>query len=107
MLAAELETTVNALVRKLGPDQILLDDIGMRCCTRTTAHAVIAEQAARQDRQREIDAANAAVTAEAAERAKVEMAALTAGGPIEYELDDGRAEAPSGYALADLMRRDR
>lgn len=51
-LAMELETTVSALARQLGED-VVLDDIGMRCCTRATAHAVIAEQQAREAAQRE------------------------------------------------------
>src|SRR4051812_16820178 len=66
MLAVELNTTVDALVRKIGDDQIVLDDIGLRCITRQAAHAVIAEQAVRQARQRELDAANAVLSAKVA-----------------------------------------
>lgn len=54
-LAMELDTTVAALARQLGED-VALDDIGMRCVTRATAHAVIAEQHAREAAQREREA---------------------------------------------------
>lgn len=52
VLALELDSTVKAVANKLGTDDIILDDIGMRCCTRTAAHMLITERNTRETEQR-------------------------------------------------------
>lgn len=53
VLAAELDTTVAELARRLGPDAVFLDGIGLRCTTEAQAAALIAERQARQAAARE------------------------------------------------------
>lgn len=55
-LALELNTTVEDLARRLGDDEIVLDDIGLRCCTRTSGHALIVQKNARDQAQRDREA---------------------------------------------------
>ncbi|RFZ44336.1 hypothetical protein MSS4_04077 [Mycobacterium marinum] len=72
-LALELNTTVEDLARQLGDDEIILDDIGLRCCTRATAHAAIAKHAAREAAQRDREAKMRANLREQGERATREQ----------------------------------
>lgn len=53
VIAAELEVTVTELTRRLGPDAVFLDGIGLRCTTEAQAAALIAERQARQAAARE------------------------------------------------------
>ncbi|MDQ1306112.1 MAG: hypothetical protein QG671_1944 [Actinomycetota bacterium] len=53
VLAAELDTTVAELARRLGPDAVFLDGIGLRCTTEAQAAAVITERDARLARERQ------------------------------------------------------
>ncbi|WP_142926965.1 hypothetical protein [Mycobacterium marinum] len=55
-LALELNATVDDLARQLGDDEIVLDDIGLRCCTRTSGHALIVQKNARDQAQRDREA---------------------------------------------------
>lgn len=52
VLAAELNGyTINTLIKKLG-DDVILDDIGMRCTTRSAARALIAKRNASKAEQK-------------------------------------------------------
>lgn len=96
LLAAELNVTVDALVRQIGNDAVVLDDLGMRNVSRSTARGVIAEQRAREARRRDLEAQETALSAEKAKLADADRArrraALAQQGP------------PSGNAAADLMK---
>ncbi|RFZ08115.1 hypothetical protein VIMS_04164 [Mycobacterium marinum] len=72
-LALELGTSVDDLARQLGADQIVLDDIGLRCCTRTSAHALIGAKNARDQAQRDREARMRANLREQGERSTREQ----------------------------------
>lgn len=73
MLAVELGVPTDELARQLGDDEIILDDIGMRCVIRATAHAVIAKHAAREAAQRDREAKMRARLREQGERSTREQ----------------------------------
>ena len=83
------------LVKKLGPDLIILDDIGMRCMTRQQAHPLIAEKNARRAAQRVRQ-----------DRAAAEVADKTRNsvGPTRARIKalQENQPPPSGNALADM-----
>lgn len=54
VVALELDTTVTRLAERLGED-VVLDDIGMRCCTRAAAAALIGQRNARRAAEIERD----------------------------------------------------
>lgn len=52
LVAEGLDETVDQLAGRIG-DDVFLDDIGLRCCTASTARALIAEREARGAAERE------------------------------------------------------
>lgn len=92
LVAEGLADTVDALAKRIG-DDVFLDDVGLRCCTRETARALFAERESKKAADRQRAARHRAELAEVSRRNK-------------SELRGGRPAQPNSNAFADAHDPD-